>query len=66
MKSRITAAILAFTIGGIGIHRFYLGKTVSGLLRLMFAWTFIPSLMAMYDFAVLVGMSDEDFNKKFN
>ena len=28
-KNRITAALLALVFGGIGVHRFYLGKIVS-------------------------------------
>ena len=30
-KNRITAALLALVFGGIGVHRFYLGKIVSGI-----------------------------------
>lgn len=34
-KSRTTALILAFLLGGIGVHRFYVGKVASGLLMLL-------------------------------
>ena len=29
-KNRIVAALLDFVLGGIGIHKFYLGKTTAG------------------------------------
>ena len=32
-KSRITAALLAFFLGGIGIHKFYLGKALQEIGR---------------------------------
>ncbi|MDB5192478.1 MAG: hypothetical protein JWQ96_2041 [Segetibacter sp.] len=34
-KSQLTAALLAFFLGGIGIHRFYLGYTTIGILQIL-------------------------------
>lgn len=34
-KSKIAAALLAFFLGGLGIHRFYLGHTGSGIAMLV-------------------------------
>lgn len=34
-KSKITAALLAFFLGGLGIHRFYLGYTWQGVVQLL-------------------------------
>jgi TM2 domain-containing membrane protein YozV len=34
-KSQIVAALLAFFIGGLGIHRFYLGYTTIGIVQLL-------------------------------
>lgn len=36
-KSQIVAAILCFFIGGLGIHRFYLGYTWQGVVQLLTA-----------------------------
>ncbi len=46
MKSKSTAALLAFFLGGLGIHRFYLGQNGVGILYLLFCWTFIPAFIA--------------------
>lgn len=43
-KNRITAALLALVFGGIGVHRFYLNKPISGFFYLILFWTFIPAL----------------------
>ena len=34
-KSRLTAALLAWLLGAFGIHRFYVGKTGTGILMLV-------------------------------
>ena len=34
-KSKMTAALLAFFLGSLGIHRFYVGKTGSGIVMLI-------------------------------
>ena len=36
MKSKTTAVLLAFFLGGLGLHKFYLGKTFQGFLYLIF------------------------------
>lgn len=66
MKSKTTAIVLALLLGSLGIHRFYLGQTGLGILYLVFCWTFIPALVAFVDFILLLVMSDETFNQKYN
>src|SRR5712675_2638080 len=34
-KSQLTAALLCFFLGGLGIHRFYLGYTWQGIVQLL-------------------------------
>ena len=33
-KSKIVAALLAFFLGSLGIHKFYLGKTKAGVIHI--------------------------------
>jgi TM2 domain-containing membrane protein YozV len=65
-RSRIVAALLALFIGGLGIHKFYLGKGGQGLLYLLFCWTFIPSFIAFVEFIMYMVMSDENFDRRYN
>lgn len=66
MKSKTTATVLAFFLGGFGIHRFYLGQTGLGILYLVFCWTFVPALIALIDFIGFLLMSKETFDQKYN
>ncbi|MDX2255154.1 MAG: NINE protein [Pseudanabaenaceae cyanobacterium bins.39] len=66
MKSRTTAILWCFFLGGIGAHRFYLGQAGIGILYLLFFWTFIPAFVAFIEFIMLLVMSDSEFNRKFN
>lgn len=64
-KDRVTAALLAFFLGGIGGHKFYLGQIGLGLLYLFFCWTFIPMIVALIEGIVYLTMSDADFSQKY-
>ena len=66
MKNRTTACFLAFFLGGLGIHQFYLGKSFKGLIYLCFCWTFVPALIALIDFLLLLTMNDGRFDEKYN
>ena len=64
-KSKIAAALLAFFLGGFGVHKFYLGQVGLGLIYLLFFWTFIPAIIALIEFILLLTMSDEAFDRKY-
>lgn len=64
-KSRIAAALLALFLGGLGIHKFYLGRPVWGILYILFCWTFIPSIIAFIEAIVYLCTSDAQFAAKY-
>jgi TM2 domain-containing membrane protein YozV len=64
-KSRIAAALLAFFLGGFGVHKFYLGRVVWGFVYLIFCWTLIPAIIAFIEFIIYLFMSDEAFAAKY-
>jgi TM2 domain-containing membrane protein YozV len=63
-KSRMTAGILALLLGGFGIHKFYMGKTLQGLLYLVFCWAFIPAIIGFIEGLIYLFESDEAFSRR--
>ncbi len=64
-KSKLAAALFALFLGGIGIHKFYLGRIGWGVVYLLLCWTFIPAIVGFIEGIILLIMSDVDFNKKY-
>ena len=64
IKSKIVAGILGILLGGLGIHKFYLGKTGMGILYLVFCWTCIPSIIGFIEGVIYLCSSDENFQLK--
>lgn len=64
-KNRLVAAIFALLLGGLGIHKFYLGRIGQGIIYLLFCWTFIPLLIGFIEGIVYLTMTDEAFNAKY-
>lgn len=63
-KSKVVAGFLAFFLGGLGIHRFYLGQWW-GLFYLLFALTYIPSVISFIEAIVFWCTSDDSWNDKY-
>lgn len=66
MKNKIAAFLLAWFLGGIGVHKFYLGQSGWGIVYLLFSWTFIPYLVAIIEGIGYLIMSDAQFNRLYN
>jgi TM2 domain-containing membrane protein YozV len=65
-KNKIVAGLLALFLGGLGIHKFYLGRNGWGIIYLIFFWTFIPAIIAFFEAIILLVMNEDRFDEKFN
>jgi TM2 domain-containing membrane protein YozV len=68
-RNKIVAALLAFFLGTLGIHRFYLGRTTSGIVMLILSISVIGLLVsgpwALIDAVRYLVMSDEEFAARY-
>ena len=71
-KNRITAALLAFFLGGLGIHKFYLGKTGAAVTMLLvsilgaflfFLGPLVMGTIAFVEFIIYLTKTDEQFDE---
>lgn len=60
-KSRAVACLLAFFLGWLGAHKFYMGNKQAGILYLLFAWTAIPMIIAFVEVFIILLESDQKF-----
>jgi len=58
-------ALLTFFLGGIGGHKFYVGKYGQGVLYLLFCWTGIPALAAFIEFIIYLCTPAEEIARKY-
>jgi TM2 domain-containing membrane protein YozV len=64
-KSKIAAGLLAIFLGGLGIHRFYLGQWW-GLFYLLFWITGVPSIISIVEGIVFLVTSNVSWDNKYN
>ncbi|WP_353928980.1 NINE protein [Okeanomitos corallinicola TIOX110] len=67
-KSRSIAAILAFsgTLTISGLHKFYLGQPLWGILYVLLSWTPIPKVASAIEGVWYLAQDEEAFNRNFN
>ncbi len=64
-KSKSTAGLFALLLGGIGIHKFYLGRPVQGIVYILLCWTFVPAIIALVEGIIYLTMDDAKFAEKY-
>lgn len=65
-KNKIVAGLLGIFLGGIGIHKFYLGRIGMGILYLLLSWTMIPSIIGFVEGIIYLAMREEEFHMKYS
>ncbi|MDY3775432.1 MAG: TM2 domain-containing protein [Eubacterium sp.] len=64
IKNKIAAGLLGIFLGGIGVHKFYMGKIGMGILYLCFCWTGIPAIVGFIEGIIYLCSNDENFQLK--
>ena len=73
-KEKIVAGIFALVLGGLGIHKFYLGYTTAGIIHLivffigmlpLFMGTLAISIIGIIEGIIYLTKSDEEFQQTY-
>lgn len=64
-KNKFVAALLALFLGGLGAHKFYLGRPGQGILYILFLITTIPIWLSLFEGVRYLLMDNKDFWKKY-
>ncbi|MBW4672353.1 MAG: NINE protein [Cyanomargarita calcarea GSE-NOS-MK-12-04C] len=67
-KSRSIAAVLAFsgTLTISGLHKFYLGQPLWGILYVLLSWTPIPKVASAIEGVWYLAQDEDAFDRNFN
>lgn len=63
-KNKIAAGLLGIFLGGLGVHKFYLGQIGLGIVYLLFSWTGIPMIIGFIEGILYLLTSDAEWAHK--
>ncbi len=65
-KNKVITGLLAIFLGGLGIHKFYLGQVGWGIAYILFSWTWIPTMVGVIEGIIYLSMSEKSFHIKYS
>lgn len=67
-KDKTTAGILGILLGSLGVHHFYLGSTVTGVIEIVltFVTCGIGGLLGLVEGILLLVMDQNEFDQRYN
>ena len=64
-SKRVVAGILGILLGSLGIHRFFLGDTKGGIIRILLSCTVIGAWIGLIEGILYLTKSDEQFYQEY-
>ncbi len=58
-------ALASLVLGGVMLHKFYLGRTGAGILSILFFWTGIPWVVSLVNLITFLTSDDETFQERY-
>ncbi len=62
-SKRTTAGILAILVGAFGVHRFYMGDTKGGIIRLLLILVCVSGIIGLIEGIIYLTKTDEEFKE---
>lgn len=65
-RQKVTAGVLGILLGWLGVHHFYLGSTMAGVICLLLSCVGVGWILGLVEGIMLLTMKDEEFDAKYN
>jgi TM2 domain-containing membrane protein YozV len=63
--NRTTCGIVAILIGGLGIHRFMMGDTTGGIIRIVLSCFCLGSVVGLIEGIIYLTKTDDEFYQTY-
>ena len=60
-EKKVTAGILGILLGGLGVHRFYLGDTTGGIIRILLSCVGVGAVIGIVEGIIYLTKTDQQF-----
>lgn len=60
-EKKLVAGLLAILLGGLGVHKFYLGYTKEGVIQLLLSLVCIGGIIGIIEGIIYLTKTDEEF-----
>lgn len=64
-NKKMVAGILGILLGGFGAHRFYLGDTQGGIIRLLLSCVCVGGIIGLVEGIMYLMKTDEEFYQEY-
>lgn len=64
-SKKMVAGILAILLGGLGVHKFFLGYTTAGIIQLVLGFFCIGGILGIIEGVIYLTKSDEEFIRTY-
>jgi TM2 domain-containing membrane protein YozV len=64
-QKKLVAGLLGILLGWTGAHRFYLGDTTGGIIRICLNLVCMGGIIGLIEGIIYITKSDEDFEKTY-
>jgi TM2 domain-containing membrane protein YozV len=63
--NRVTCGIVAILVGGFGVHRFMMGDTTGGIIRLLLSCLCVGGVIGLIEGIIYLTKTDEEFYQTY-